>query len=207
MKYESKMRDVIFPRYWHFDVLFFSLLLLLFSAVKPRSFIICERRKGVISCQNGKRIDVLNANYGRQDSETCSSSSVTRTNCRSSNSLKLVQNKCNGKTSCELHATNSEFGDPCSRTYKYLEVEYRCLEFISLGKWKNGKMCLIYASHCSYSRQSSMALARQCCYDTRCRKHCLGYATVCYGTWFYFFCCGSVCFNKNAARLVGLMGK
>ena len=116
MKYESKMRDVIFPRYWHFDVLFFSLLLLLFSAVKPRSFIICEHQKGVISCQNGKRIDLLNANYGRLDSETCSSSSVTRTNCRSSNSLNewLVQNKCNGKTSCELHATNSEFGDPCS---------------------------------------------------------------------------------------------
>ena len=111
-----------------------------------------------------KIIDVLNANYGRLDSETCSAPSETSTSCRSSNSLKRVQNKCNGKTSCELHAsTDSKSDDPCYGTYKYLEVKCRWLKFINLGQRKNDKMCLNYASHCSYRRQYSMTLAHQCC--------------------------------------------
>ena len=111
-----------------------------------------------------KIIDVLNANYGRLDSETCSAPSETSTSCRSSNSLKRVQNKYNGKTSCELHAsTDSKSDDPCYGTYKYLEVKCRWLKFINLGQRKNDKMCLNYASHCSYRRQYSMTLAHQCC--------------------------------------------
>ena len=102
--------------------------------MKPRSVIICERQKQFISCPNGRRIDVLNANYGRMASETCSHPSIQSTNCRSNSSPKHVQDKCNGKSSCELHASNSEFGDPCPGTHKYLEVKYRCLEYISLGK-------------------------------------------------------------------------
>ena len=56
-------------------------------------------------------------------------------NYRSSNSLKRVQDKCNRETSCELLANKELFGDdPCRGTYKYLEVKYRCLENINLGK-------------------------------------------------------------------------
>ena len=119
-------------------LLFPFLLFLLFSAVKPRSVIICENRQGKISCPNGKIIDVLNANYGRLDRHTCLHDKMSNINCRSSNSLTRVQDKCNGETSCELHV-NKElkdlFGDdPCRGTYKYLEVKYRCLEYINLGK-------------------------------------------------------------------------
>jgi len=120
------------------------LLLLLFSAVKPRSVIICEHHNGKISCPNRKLIDVLNATYGRLNRQTCSNTNkpIRSTNCRSSNSLKHVQDKCNGKTSCELHASRKEFGgDPCPGTYKSLEVKYRCLEYINLGKRENGKKC------------------------------------------------------------------
>ena len=142
---------------------FFSFfLLLLFSPVKTRSVIIGELSKGIISCPNGKIIDVLNATYGRLNWQTCPHYRIKSTNCRSSNSLKRLQSKCNGKTSCELHASKSEFNDyPCQGTYKYLEVKYRCLEFINLGKWENGKMCLNYALHCSYNRQCFMTFARR----------------------------------------------
>ncbi|KAL9957478.1 hypothetical protein ACROYT_G039116 [Oculina patagonica] len=96
---------------------------------KPRSVIICEDKTNTISCQNGKIIDVLYANYGRLDRRTCIHVSMSDINCSSSNSLKVVQNKCNTKTSCELLANKQEFGgDPCGGTYKYLQVKYRCLE-------------------------------------------------------------------------------
>lgn len=134
--------------------------------MKTRSFIICENHKGIISCPNGKIIHVLNATYGRLDRETCPDDPITSTNCRSRNSLKLVQDKCNGKSNCELHASTSEFGDPCHGTYKYLEVKYRCLEYISLGKCENDIVCLNYASHCFYSTQCLTTMTRQCCYFT-----------------------------------------
>ena len=110
-------------------------ILLLLSAVKTSSIIICENHTGIISCPNGKLIDVVNATYGRLKRQTCPDERIKSTNCRSSNSLKHVQSKCNGNTSCELHASKSEFNDdPCQGTYKYLEVKYRCLESINLGK-------------------------------------------------------------------------
>ena len=137
-------------------------ILLLLSAVKTSSLIICENHKGIISCPNGKLIDVVNATYGRLDRQTCHDDRIKSTDCRSSNSLKHVQNKCKGKSTCELHANYSEFrDDPCPGTYKYLEVKYRCLEFINLGKRENDKMCLNYASHFSYSRQCFMILAHR----------------------------------------------
>ena len=127
----------------------FLLLLLLFSAViKPWPVVICESHKGVISCPKGKIIDVLNATYGRLNRQTCPHPEITNANCRSSNSLSQVQDECKRKSRCTLHAGNSEFGgDPCSGTYKYLEVKYRCLEFINLGKSETDKMRLNYASH------------------------------------------------------------
>ena len=96
--------------------------------MKPRSVIICENHNEIISCPNGKIIDVLNANYGRLNQQDCYDKSIKTTNCSSSNSLERVQDKCHGKTSCEMHASRAEFDDdPCPGTYKYLEVKYRCL--------------------------------------------------------------------------------
>ncbi|KAI9531086.1 hypothetical protein NQZ68_000580 [Dissostichus eleginoides] len=41
--------------------------------------------------------------------------------------LQCVADSCNGKNRCTISATNSEFGDPCGGTYKYLEVAYTCI--------------------------------------------------------------------------------
>ena len=90
--------------------------------------IICEGGKRTISCDNDQRtIDVVDANYGRLDSNTCHHSKVSDTNCKAANSLFIVRLKCNEEASCELHADSLVFGDPCPGTYKYLEVKYKCV--------------------------------------------------------------------------------
>ena len=72
-------------------------------------------------------IDVVDANYGRLDSNTCHHSKVSGTNCKAANSLVIVRMKCNEEASCELHPVNSVFSDPCPGTFKYLEVKYKCV--------------------------------------------------------------------------------
>lgn len=40
--------------------------------------------------------------------------------------MSLCLHSCNGKNRCSINVSNSVFGDPCSGTYKYLEVAYIC---------------------------------------------------------------------------------
>ena len=106
---------------------------LLFSAEELRILLICEGGNGKITCQKGEEISIQDANYGRLDRDTCLHRAMSNINCRASNSLQIVQDKCNGKTECQLQAASSEFGgDPCGGTYKYLKVKYRCLELYKI---------------------------------------------------------------------------
>ena len=106
--------------------LWLFLLYFQFSAENPPSVITCEGSTTSISCQNGKTIKVLDANYGRLNRHTCIDNNMNDVYCTSSNSLGIVQQKCDHKTSCRVSASNSVFGDPCVGTYKYLEVKYQC---------------------------------------------------------------------------------
>lgn len=91
---------------------------------KPRSVTICEHKKTTVTCKKGKKMNIVHANYGRLNKNTCGKSSVT--NCRAATSLGIVQKTCKGKVSCALHASNSVFGDPCRGVKKYLIVKYKC---------------------------------------------------------------------------------
>lgn len=91
---------------------------------KPKSVTICETKKTTITCKKGKKMNILHANYGRLNKNTCGKSTVT--NCRASTSLGIVQKTCKGKVSCALHASKSVFGDPCRGVRKYLTVKYKC---------------------------------------------------------------------------------
>ena len=87
-----------------------------------------REKKSTISCKNDQRtIHVVDANYGRLDSNTCSLTQVRDTNCKAENSSVIVRMKCDEEASCELHADRSVFGDPCPGTFKYLKVEYKCV--------------------------------------------------------------------------------
>ncbi|KAL3975121.1 hypothetical protein ACER0C_023747 [Sarotherodon galilaeus] len=76
----------------------------------------------------GHVIVVLSAEYGRNDSTTCSykrpPAQLKNTQC--SISTSKVAESCNGRNSCSIKVRNSVFGDPCPGTYKYLDVVYDC---------------------------------------------------------------------------------
>ncbi|XP_038577644.1 L-rhamnose-binding lectin SML-like [Micropterus salmoides] len=88
----------------------------------------CEDSPATLQCDAKEVISVYSAHYGRRDSTTCSSqrpaSQLRNVNCL--NPTSKVAEKCNGKHSCTIKASNSVFGDPCVGTYKYLEVAYTC---------------------------------------------------------------------------------
>ena len=97
-----------------------------YRCIRSPAVTICEGNKATISCNNGKKINVLEASYGRHDGHTCPHPSIQTTNCHAGNSLSVVQSTCNNQDSCLLDSSNSVFGDPCVGTYKYLEVKYQC---------------------------------------------------------------------------------
>ncbi|KAJ7393770.1 kti12, chromatin associated [Desmophyllum pertusum] len=91
---------------------------------KPKSVTVCESKKATITCKKGKKIEIVQANYGRLNKRTCRKSPVT--NCRAAKSLALVQSTCHKKARCVLRASNNVFGDPCKGVAKYLLVKYKC---------------------------------------------------------------------------------
>ncbi|XP_070696165.1 L-rhamnose-binding lectin SML-like [Pempheris klunzingeri] len=90
--------------------------------------VICEDSSTRLYCGDGQVIFLYGAYYGRRDQTTCSykrpAAQVQNVYC--SDPVSKVAESCNGKNSCIIKASNSEFGDPCYGTYKYLEVAYLC---------------------------------------------------------------------------------
>uniref|UniRef100_A0A3B4FE18 SUEL-type lectin domain-containing protein n=1 Tax=Pundamilia nyererei TaxID=303518 RepID=A0A3B4FE18_9CICH len=90
----------------------------------------CLEKNKTLNCSSdeGHVIVVLSAEYGRDDSTTCSykrpPAQLSNTQC--SIPTSKVAESCNGRNSCSIKVRNSMFGDPCPGTYKYLEVVYTC---------------------------------------------------------------------------------
>lgn len=80
-----------------------------------------------ITCPTGI-IFIEKAIFGRtKDDSVCPHSLTTDTNCVSTESQAIIKSKCDGKSECIINVNNDELGgDPCSGTYKYLEVNYIC---------------------------------------------------------------------------------
>jgi len=87
---------------------------------------ICEGLSHSIHCYGGKRINIIEANYGRLTGGDICPGPVKTTYCGAARSQAKVRKACEGTQQCSLQATNSIFGDPCKGTKKYLEVRYRC---------------------------------------------------------------------------------
>ncbi len=82
----------------------------------------CEHASLSLKCPPGQHLNVFDANYGRTDKTTCFMADVSSiTNCFS-NQTQYFQDLCNGQNACNHIAENSEFGDPCVGTYKYLGI-------------------------------------------------------------------------------------
>ncbi|HMA91360.1 MAG TPA: glycosyl hydrolase, partial [Polyangiaceae bacterium] len=79
-----------------------------------------------LSCPAGQVIDsVVFASYGTPTG-TCGGFLVG--SCEATSSKATVESLCTRRRSCTVPATNSAFGDPCSRTTKQLAVEATCAE-------------------------------------------------------------------------------
>ncbi|KAG7313691.1 hypothetical protein KOW79_000091, partial [Hemibagrus wyckioides] len=91
--------------------------------------VVCEHGYRTLDCGTDT-IEILNANFGRADSVTCSSGLpngfTQNTNCYAPNTLSIVSSLCNGKTTCTVDASYTIFTDPCVGTAKYLSVSYIC---------------------------------------------------------------------------------
>ncbi|XP_024148697.1 L-rhamnose-binding lectin SML [Oryzias melastigma] len=88
----------------------------------------CQESYAHLKCDYGMDIYVLSANYGRNNHTICSAnrtpSQIEDVTC--SNPTPIVAQRCNGRNSCTIRASNSVFGAPCDGTYKYLDLTYAC---------------------------------------------------------------------------------
>ncbi|XP_078656426.1 adhesion G protein-coupled receptor L2-like isoform X6 [Branchiostoma floridae x Branchiostoma belcheri] len=107
------------------------------TAVHPIGFptatnreIACEGLVINLRCPSHRVIYIEGANYGRTDNLTCARNPrrMRNTNCRHPDSLKTMADRCNSHSSCKVGALDATFGgDPCPKTYKFLEVHFKCL--------------------------------------------------------------------------------
>lgn len=92
-----------------------------------QTFALCDGQRGFIRCENGSKIRILSANYGRRDDQVCPGGSISTRTCLSKSSEIKVKWNCNGYASCHLRASSQIFGDPCANFSKFLEVKYHCV--------------------------------------------------------------------------------
>jgi hypothetical protein len=89
---------------------------------------------------------VISSNYGRLNSSTCFlQNKVSNTSCVNSATNKL-NNICYNSNSCTVNVSNSNFGDVCPGTYKYLQVEYCCIDFFTTSTTSNTTTSTITSS-------------------------------------------------------------
>ena len=91
-----------------------------------QTFTVCENAMAELKCPDSKKVRVLSASYGRDDTTTCPYGYTGNIKCRA-RVTKSVSRWCAGKTKCLLVSHNSLVRkDPCPNTYKYLRVRYIC---------------------------------------------------------------------------------
>ncbi|GAA6106859.1 uncharacterized protein LOC113656110, partial [Tachysurus ichikawai] len=102
-----------------------------YDCINARDVVVCEHGYRTLDC-GADTIYIINANFGRADSVTCSSglfNSLTRnTNCYTPNVLSKVTSLCNGQHNCTVESSTTIFTDSCKGTAKYLTVSYTCLK-------------------------------------------------------------------------------
>ncbi|KAI4904866.1 hypothetical protein NFI96_011567 [Prochilodus magdalenae] len=177
-----------------------------YDCTQGYSSVACEYGYSTLDCGD-KVIQIINANYGRTDSTTCSegqSSAVTKnTNCYAPDTLTTVVTWCNGRSKCTVQALYTIFTDPCVDTYKYLHASYSCLP----RPTETGILTIVKANYgrtdsvtCSAGRPST-SIAKTDCYGTKTlaevMKSCEGetnctvpatnsvFSDPCFGTYKY----------------------
>lgn len=89
----------------------------------------CEGKQLDLSCEDGRLIHLVRANYGRFSLSICNPTGQLdlSVNCMSFRSFLIMQDKCSQASNCSVVVSTKIFGDPCPGTSKYLEVQYHCV--------------------------------------------------------------------------------
>lgn len=131
----------------------------------------CESQNLLLRCSQGKVLHISDANYGRYgafSNRICPGQNwLSTSSCKSKNTLAIVQQKCNGKYFCLIHASNSVFGDPCVGIYKFLSVHRQCLKKKSTVACENTNLTLA----CSARKILRISYAN---FGPLSKKHCSG---------------------------------
>ncbi|KAM9340654.1 L-rhamnose-binding lectin CSL2-like [Symphorus nematophorus] len=94
----------------------------------------CVWMKTTFTCEAGRSqvIKVLMANYGRLRKRVCRyqypRTQPPNTSCRLPSTLKKMADRCDGKNTCSVRASNQIFSNPCAGTRKYLKFSYTCVD-------------------------------------------------------------------------------
>ncbi|CAL8289733.1 unnamed protein product [Arctogadus glacialis] len=93
----------------------------------------CESYPIELRCPGTDVIMIESANYGRTDDKICDSdpAQMENTRCYLPDAYKIMSLRCNNRTQCAVVAGPDVFPDPCPGTYKYLEVQYECVPYMS----------------------------------------------------------------------------
>jgi len=87
----------------------------------------CEGSSVTLSCEPGKVINIVRANFGRFSNAVCPSRErKMSTHCIQPTTLREVKLLCGGRSSCTVPVSTNQFGDPCPDTPKYLQLLYNC---------------------------------------------------------------------------------
>ena len=90
----------------------------------------CDGSTLELTCESDEVLSIIRANYGRLSHNICSNKSQSETwstRCIQPTSLRHIKSTCRGHvSSCNIHVSSQQFGDPCPETPKYLEVVYTC---------------------------------------------------------------------------------
>ncbi|XP_044874159.1 adhesion G protein-coupled receptor L3 isoform X12 [Mauremys mutica] len=127
---------------WSSQLLFFTMLLApavhAFSRAPVPMAVVrrelsCESYPIELRCPGTDVIMIESANYGRTDDKICDSDPAQMENirCYLPDAYKIMTQRCSNRTQCAVVAGPDVFPDPCPGTYKYLEVQYECVPYIS----------------------------------------------------------------------------
>ncbi|KAK5913932.1 hypothetical protein CgunFtcFv8_008415 [Champsocephalus gunnari] len=94
----------------------------------------CEGYPIELRCPGSDVIMIETANYGRTDDKICDADPFQMENvqCYLPDAFKIMSQRCNNRTQCVVVAGSDVFPDPCPGTYKYLEIQYECVPYISV---------------------------------------------------------------------------
>ncbi|XP_033109166.1 versican core protein-like [Anneissia japonica] len=113
--------------------------------------IICEGEEETLNCTGCRFIHVVSATYGRHEDVNvyCYHKSTTNTNCGEwDNVLEVTSQHLNNTYNCSMHSSHRNLlvDDPCPFNYKYLEIDFECIQGVDpcqMLNCQNGGTCVL----------------------------------------------------------------